>query len=79
MFRFISINWRGRPLVAYEAIVQLIGSTTTTKGLQIRCEIDEAEYAKGRKVSDDDLYAICIERDSFHGGWNHSIYPRDVA
>lgn len=79
MFSFISMNWRGRPLVSYEAIVQLIGSTTTTKGLEIRCEIDEAEYAKGRKVSDNELDAICIERDSFHGEWNYSIYPRDAA
>lgn len=70
MFSFISLNWRGRPLVSYEAIVQLIGSTRTSKGLEIRCEIDEAEYVKGRKVSDAELDTILIERDDFHGERN---------
>ena len=79
MFSFISMNWRGRPLVSYEAIVQLIGSTRTTKGLEIRCEIDDAEYLRGRKVSDHELDDVYIERDSFHGEWNYSIYPRTAT
>ena len=76
MFSFISLNWRGRPLLSYETIVQLIGSTTTSKGLEIRCEIDQAAYVKGKKVSDADLDAILIERDEFHGEWNYTINPR---
>jgi hypothetical protein len=76
MFSFISMNWRGRPLVSYETIVELIGSTRTTKGLEIRCEIDEGTYEKGRAVSDTELDAILIERDRFHGEWNYTIYPR---
>lgn len=76
---FIHMNWRGRPLVSYKTIVQLVGSTTTTKRLEIRREIDNAEYVKGRKVSDDELNAICIERDIFHGEWNYTIYPRNAA
>jgi len=75
MFSFISMNWRGRPLVSYETIVDLIGSTTTTKGLEIRCEIDNGEYAKGRKVSDAELDAVNIKRDNFHGEWNYTISP----
>ena len=77
MFSFITMNWRGRPLVSYETIVQLIGNTRTTKGLEIRCEIDEREYVKGRRVSDAELGSINIERDSFHGEWNYTIYPNE--
>lgn len=79
MFSFISMNWRGRPLVSYEAIVQLIGSTRTSKGLEILCELDEGEYRTGKKVSDDELDAVVIERDSFHGEWNYTIYPSEAA
>jgi hypothetical protein len=77
MFSFISMNWRGRPLISYEAIVQLIGSTKTNKGLEIRCELDHGEYEKGRKVSDAELDAVIIERDAFHGEWNYTISPAD--
>jgi hypothetical protein len=76
MFSFITMNWRGRPLISYETIVELIGSTRTTKGLEIRCEIDEGTYEKGRAVSDADLDAINIVRDNFHGEWNYTIHPR---
>ena len=77
MFSHITLNWRGRPLVSYETIVQLIGNTRTTKGLTIRCEIDEAEYLKGRKVHKTELDDIYIERDSFHGEWNYTVYPSE--
>jgi hypothetical protein len=76
MFSLISMNWRGRPLESYETVVQLIGSTRSTKGLTIRCELDEGTYEIGRKVSDKDLDAIRIERWEFHGEWNYTIYPR---
>jgi len=75
MFSFITMNWRGRPLVSYEAIVNLIGGTRTAKGLEIACEIDDGEYLKGRKVTDVELDAINIERDNFHGEWNYTIFP----
>ncbi len=76
MFSHITMNWRGRSLISYEAIVQLIGNTRTTKGLTIRCELDEATYKKGQKVDDSQLNAINIERHSFHGEWNYTIYPQ---
>ena len=76
MFSLISMNWRGRPLVSYETIVQLIGSTTSTKGLTIRCELDEGTYETGRRVTDEELDSVFIERwDEFHGEWNYTIYP----
>ena len=75
LFSFISMSWRGRPLVSYETIVQLIASTRTNKGLTVRCELDEGEYLKERKVSDADLDAVNIERDAFHGEWNYTVYP----
>jgi hypothetical protein len=75
MFSLISMNWRGRPLVSYEAVVQLIGATTSTKGLTIRCELDEATYEKGRKVTEAELDTVRMERWDFHGEWNYTIYP----
>jgi DDE family transposase len=55
MFCHITQNWRGRPLVSHEVVVNLIGSTTTSKGLEIRAELDRETYPKGRKVSDAEL------------------------
>lgn len=66
-----SRSWQPEPI----AIVELIGSTRTTKGLQVRCEIDEGKYERGIQVPDEDLDAVCIERDQFHGEWNYTIYP----
>ena len=77
MFSQISMNWRGRPLVSYETIVQLIGHTTSTKGLEIRCELDTGTYEKGRRVSDEELDGVRMDRwDDFHGEWNYTVYPR---
>lgn len=76
MFSMITMNWRGRPLVSYETIVQLIGSTRSKKGLTIRCELDEGTYEKGLQVSDEELDAVRIERWDFHGEWNYTVFPR---
>jgi hypothetical protein len=75
MFSYITLNWRGVPLVSREAIVQLIGSTTTTKGLKIESQIDYRTYEKGKEVSDDDFKSIGITPDKFHGEWNYRIEP----
>jgi hypothetical protein len=75
LFAFITMNWRGKPLVSYQAIVQLIGSTTTETGLEVACEIDGNLYPKGIKVSDAEMQAINIARDAFHGEWNYTIAP----
>ena len=76
MFSMITMNWRGRPLTSYETVVQLIGSTRTTTGLTVRCELDEGEYEVGRRVLDRELDDVQIERWEFHGEWNYTIYPR---
>jgi hypothetical protein len=78
LFSLITMNWRGRPLVSYETIVNLIGSTTSTKGLKIRCELDQGTYEKGLKVTDEDLASVQVERWEFHGEWNYTVYPRDA-
>jgi hypothetical protein len=76
MFCFISKNWRGKPLIDTATIVQLIGNTTTTKGLTINARLDEHIYEKARKVTDDEFQKIAIEPDPFHGEWNYKITPQ---
>jgi hypothetical protein len=74
-FAAISRNWRGKPLVSHQVIVQLIGATTTQTGLTVRCELDANRYPKGIKVTDAEMAALAIERDAFHGEWNYTISP----
>ena len=75
MFCHITQNWRGRPLRSRAIVVNLIGHTTTRAGLRIQAELDPAEYRQGIKVSDEELAAINLERDTFHGEWNYTIAP----
>ena len=75
LFSFITMNWRGRPLISHEVIVNLIASTKTRSGLNVRAELDTAEYPKGLAVTDADLSAISIDRNEFHGDWNYCIRP----
>ena len=75
LFSYISQNWRGKPLVSHEVIVNLIASTTTRKGLSVRCEIDTNKYPKGIKITDEELRQISIIRGEFHGEWNYAIHP----
>jgi hypothetical protein len=75
MFSFISMNWRGRPLVTYRTIVELISATTTTKGLTIRAEEDLNYYETGTKVTKAELAAVPLTPHDFHGDWNYSIAP----
>jgi len=73
MFCFISKNWRGKPLISTEVVVNLIASTTTDKGLKIMCELDNNHYEKGIKISDAELQSINIIEADFHGDWNYNI------
>jgi len=75
LFSYISMNWRAEPLVSYRVIVDLISATTTKTGLMVRCELDRNFYPKGISVSDEEMAAIIIVRDEFHGEWNYTIYP----
>jgi len=76
MFCHITNNWRGRPLISRQVVVNLIGSTTAKTGLRIRSQLDENIYAAGIKVSDEELATLAIERDEFHGEWNYRFQPR---
>jgi transposase len=76
LFSFISQNWRGKPLISHEVIVNLIAATTTTTGLKVRAELDTASYPVGRKVSKQEIADVNLRRDSFHGEWNYTIFPR---
>ncbi len=76
MFSFISQNWRGKPLISHEVIVNLIAATTTRRGLRIRAELDTNSYPTGRKVTDTETAALRIDRDPFHGEWNYTLCPR---
>ena len=75
LFSFITINWRGKPLRSYRAIVQLIAATSTDAGLKVRAELDENKYPKGVKVSDAEMEAVNLSRHPFHGDWNYTISP----
>jgi hypothetical protein len=75
LFAFITMNWRGKPLISHQVIVQLIGSTSTETGLKVCCEIDGNLYPRGIKVAEKELQAINISRHEFHGEWNYTISP----
>ena len=75
MFCHITRNWRGRPLESLEVVVNLIASTTTTKGLRVRAALDTDEYPTGVKVDDATMAALQLIPDEFHGDWNYAITP----
>jgi hypothetical protein len=75
LFSFISQNWRAKPLVSYQVIVNLISATTTSTGLEVRCELDANTYPKGVTVPDAEMAALNIECAEFHGEWNYTIRP----
>jgi transposase len=75
LFSFITQNWRGRPLVSYQTIVQLIAATTTKTGLEVRSELDTNAYPAGVKITDDQMSRINLQRHDFHREWNYTIRP----
>jgi hypothetical protein len=76
MFCHITQNWRGRPLISHEVIIQLIANTTTAAGLKIHAELDAGSYPTGIKVSDEELATLKIKRAKFHGDWNYALLPK---
>lgn len=79
LFSHITLNWRGRPLISHEVIVALIGSTTTTTGLQVRAELDPGLYPTKVKVSDAELATVRLSTHAFHGEWNYTISPNSQS
>lgn len=75
MFCHITQNWRGRPLVSHEIVLNLIAKTTTKAGLKVRAELDRRDYPTGIKVSDAEIEAVHIKPERFHGDWNYTIFP----
>ena len=78
MFSFISINWRGKPLTSYQAVINLITNTTTSTGLKIYARLDEHTYPTKIKVTNTELKAVNIERHQFHGDWNYTVHPKQA-
>lgn len=76
LFSYISKNWRGKPLESLAVIVNLIASTRTGAGLRVRCELDRSNYPEGRKISDEQMAAVHLQRHQFQGDWNYTIHPR---
>ena len=76
LFSFISQNWRGKPLISHEVIINLIAATTTAAGLVVKSKLDTNSYPAGLKVSDQQMAELQLRRDKFHGDWNYSLLPR---
>jgi hypothetical protein len=76
MFSYISQNWRGKPLITRETVVNLISNTTTKTGLVIKAMLDKNQYEKGIKISDEEFKTLRIEKHAFHGEWNYTIRPQ---
>jgi len=79
LFSYISINWRAKPLISLETVIELISHTTTEQGLVVTAIKDSNTYPTGIKVSDEELKALHITRDDFHGEWNYTFEPQDFA
>jgi hypothetical protein len=77
LFSFISLNWRAKPLASLEVVLELLSHTTTKEGLTVRAIKDRNVYPTGIKVSDEELAALNLSRDSFHGEWNYTIKPQE--
>jgi len=75
LFSFITQNWRGKPLVTHQVIVELISATTTRTGLQVHSRIDDRLYSTGKRISDQQLADVHLEPNSWQGQWNYSIHP----
>lgn len=80
MFSFISLNWKGQPLVSYETVLNLIGSTQTKKGLRVKALLDKKKYKTGKKISDEEMEKLNIEyhQNSPNPQWNYTIRPRTL-
>jgi DDE family transposase len=76
LFSFISQNWRGKPLISHEVIINLIAATTTAAGLTVKSKLDTNTYPAGLRVSDQQMAELQLRRDKFHGDWNYSLLPR---
>ena len=75
MFCHITQNWRGRPLLSHEIVINLIANTTTQAGLKVQAALDRGIYPTGIVVPDRELDAVNLKRSRFHGDWNYILLP----
>ena len=76
LFSHISMNWRGKPLISHEVVINLISNTRTNSGLTVQCTLDTNKYQKRIKISDKDFANLAVQKDDFHGEWNYYISPQ---
>lgn len=76
LFCQITQNWRGRPLISREVVVNLITNTMTTTGLKVMAALDEGCYPIGIEITDEQFHSINLEKNDFHGEWNYRILPK---
>ena len=76
LFSHITMNWRGRPLVSHQVVVELIAATRTATGLEVEARLDTRSYPTKVKVTKEQLERVLLERHEFHGEWNYTIRPR---
>ncbi len=76
LFCHLSKNWRGRPLLDYVTVIELIGATTTKTGLRVKAQLDRSDYPTGQKVSNAEMKGLNIERSPWHGEWNYALVPK---
>ena len=79
LFSHISMNWRGKPLISHEVIIQLIAATTTRSGLRVTAHSDTGKYPDKLKVTDQEMQNLNLVRSEFHGDWNYALRPRKVS
>lgn len=79
LFSFISINWRAKPLLSYEVMLELLNSTSTKAGLTVTAMKDTNTYKTGIKISGKEMAGLNITRDDFHGDWNYTIKPQAIS
>jgi len=75
LFSFISMNWRGTPLVSYETVVALIGGTRTRSGLQVKALLDTRDYETGQQISIKQMQELHLRGHAFHPDWNYTLSP----
>jgi hypothetical protein len=78
LFSFITRNWRGKPLVTHQVIVELIAATTIQSGLRVQCCLDERRYPTGKRISDQQMADVNLVPEGFHGEWNYAIHPTNA-
>ena len=75
LFSFISLNWKGKPLVNYETVINLIGGTRTRTGLKVKAVLDINQYETGVEISDEDIDRLSLKRHKLHPDWNYTLLP----